>query len=156
MRDILFRGKDKDDGKWYEGAYRAYDDTTYCIKEDYDRHPENTHHTIVFSRMTDWGLPNRHLQAEVIPETVGQYTGLQDKNGKKIFEGDICTEGENIYEVIFDKYQFSVKVIKTPLYLIKKGDIFPLWQFDNCERNGYRQLEIIGNIYDNPELLEGK
>lgn len=54
MRDILFRGKDKDDGKWYEGAYRAYDDTTYCFKEDYDSHPENTHHTIVFSRMTEY------------------------------------------------------------------------------------------------------
>lgn len=90
----------------------------------------------------------------VLLETIGEYTGLTDRNGKKIFEGHICTDGENTYEVVFDKYQFAVKVIKTPLYLIQKGDIFPLWQFDDCERNGYRQLEIIGNIHDNPELLD--
>ena len=62
MRDILFRGKDSDTGKWYEGFYMALSDTTYCFKEDYDRHPDNTKHYIVFDKMTDWCLPNQHLK----------------------------------------------------------------------------------------------
>lgn len=164
MRDILFRGKDKDDGKWYEGAYRAYDDTTFCFKEDYDRHPENTHHTIVFSRMTDWGLPNRHLQAEVIPETVGQYTGLQDKNGKRVFEGDICQvvyldrrcdsngnhyEAENVIieEVAFEKGTFCFKTMFEDIAMYR-----PIG-FEIYEKQKIKHFEVIGNIHDNPELL---
>ena len=88
---------------------------------------------------------------EILPETVCEYTGLADKNGKKIFEGHTCTDGQNLYEIVFDRYQFAVKVIKTQLSLMQKGDIFPLWQFDNCERNGFRKLEIIGDIYNTTE-----
>lgn len=153
MRDILFRGKDKDDGKWYEGAYRAYDDTTYCFKEDYDRHPENTHHTIIFSRMTDWGLPNQHLQVEVIPETVGQYAGLKDKNGKRIFEDDIVrVKGES------DDYR-GVDYCALIVFWnggfcaidgTKENHAFRRYCLATCDYS----LEVIGNIHDNPELLE--
>lgn len=139
MKEHLYCGKRVDNGEWVEGSYIEHE------------------HTIEWAEsVSSDGLTVFSEGADVIPETVSEYTGLTDKNGKKIFEGYICTDGENIYEVVFDKYQFSVKVIKTPLYLIKKGDNFPLWQFDNCERNGYRQLEVIGNIHENPELLEGK
>ena len=165
MRDIIFRGKDKDDGKWYEGAYRRYDDTTYCFKEDYDRNPENTHHTIIFSRMTDWGLPNQHLQAEVIPETVGQYTGLQDKNGKRVFEGDICRvvyldkqcspsyehyegEFELIEEVVFKNGTFCFETDCEGIAMYR-----PIG-FEIYEKQRIKWFEVIGNIHDNPELLD--
>ncbi len=178
MRDILFRGKDKDDGKWYEGAYRKYEDTTYCFKEDYDRHPENTHHTIVFSQMTDWGLPNRHLQAEVLPETVGQYTGYLDMNGKKIFEDDI------VEFYFYDRTRRNGEIIKvkntcTMLIEFKYGmfrmvELFRNYRLDENKnvvtekiykyRNEFKEgifqtndkyfVSIIGNKWDTPELLE--
>ena len=54
-REILFRGKDKDSGRWYYGNYMALNKTTYCVAEDYAAHPDNTEHFIVFDQMTDWG-----------------------------------------------------------------------------------------------------
>ena len=162
MRKILFRGftpdaegKDKAfvngewiKGQWVQGSYMKLDKTTYCFKEDYDARPDNTEHYIVFDQMTDWGLPNRHLQADVIPETVGQYTGLIDKNGKEIFEGDIvkdgCLFGKVVYATAQEGYEgmagFMVDDVNDGLQ----------------NYNGFwHQVEVVGNIHDNPELLEG-
>lgn len=90
-RQILFKAKRKDNGKWVEGYYCKLDETTYCISEDYERHPVPTHHYILYETMTDWGLPNRFLQFEIDPDTICQFTGLIDKNGRKIWENDIVT-----------------------------------------------------------------
>ena len=155
MREILFRGFTPDErgktkiivdgksikGHWVQGSYWKLQKTTYCFKEDYDAHPDNTEHYIVFSQMVDWGLPNRQLQADVLPETVGQYTGLTDKNGKKIFEGDIV----NI------EYPDAV-ICNTVINYIGAG-FFGSKFDDDWELDGYVSLEVIGNIHDNPELL---
>lgn len=83
---------------------------------------------------------------------IEQYTGLKDRNGKDIYEGDI-SEGEHaIYLIIWDeqKAQFRAKVIKTKYVLIKHCS-FPLWQYvDNDEKC---RFVIIGNRFDNPDLL---
>lgn len=133
MREILFRGKRKDTEEWEEGIYMPRPNL-----------PNKSRYYIVLIGSAKW--------YEVDPETVCQYTGLIDKNSRKIFGEDICRDGDNIVRILWsDKYQWGVEILKTD-NVLSKGLIFPLWQYDNCKENGYRTLEVIGNIFDNPEL----
>ena len=137
MREILFRGKriDKNNpannGKWYEGVYFPENDITPAIIYSGTRHNHG-----VF----------------VDPETVGQYTGLTDKNGKLIFEGDIVdilTENEEIGIVAYDDGGFLVKADSG---FLVNADAFCV---DFHSYINGTDLEVIGNIHDNPELLKG-
>lgn len=125
MKEILFRGKRVDNGEWVFG--------------DLEHNGKN---------VPKWVNGN-----EIVPESVGQFTGLTDKNGKKIFEGDIVKEWSshwktplkteiNIYEVVCE-YLGS-------LHLIRKTE------YGENSTPLYRRsvVEVIGNIYDSPELLE--
>ena len=155
-RQILFKAKIKDNGKWVEGYYCKLDETTYCISEDYERHPVPTHHYILHETMTDWGLPNRFLQFEIDPSTICQCTGLTDKNGKKIWENDIVTitiecddyfnlSETGIVEYSYGQYELKVKTTdgkEAYSNLINKLSEAPF------------EIEKLGNIFDNPDLLE--
>lgn len=147
-REILFKAKRKDNGKWVEGYYCKLDETTYCISEDYERHPVPTHHYILHETMTDWGLPNRFLQFEIDPDTLCQYTGLTDKNGRKIWENDICDRKEKYPEIVtYNKGDWQLDYS----YVFGKEmhtDACNLG-FYVCERGC---VEVIGNIFDNPDL----
>ena len=135
MRNYLFRGKRIDNGEWVTGFYVHYDDTKDNHKDDCD---------YIVGIHTGEHFPF----FEVIPETVGQYTGLTDKNGKKIFEGDIVKGlfvfGEISSVVIFKYGSFG---IEWNIDEIKVLD--PFLGLRNIE------CEVIGNIHDNPELLKG-
>lgn len=160
MREILFRGKDKDDLKWYEGFYMALSETTYCCAEDYAAHPDNTKHYIVFERITDWGLPNKHMRAEIIPETLGQYTGLKDRNGVRIFEGDIIKthyantpKADFIEQVVFHNGRFCgmYEHDKMKMWAALPDGIKRLPQ----DKSVYMEwCEVIGNVHDDHALLE--
>ena len=145
-REILFKAKRKNDGEWVEGYYCKINETTYCVKEE----PVPTHHYILQETMTDRGLPNRFLQYEIDPDTICQYTGLTDKNGNKIWENDICDRKEKYPEiVVFNKGDWQLDYS----YVFGKEihtDACNLG-FYVCER---KCVEVIGNIFDNPELLE--
>lgn len=135
MREILFRGK-KLNGEWEYGYYVQADYSWH----DYGKHKE----WIVCSARANGGWFALQEKHAVIPETVGQYTGLTDKNGKKIFEGDIVdilTENEEIGIVEYDDGGFQVEA---------NGFIVDF----HTNING-TDLEVIGNIYDNPELIGG-
>lgn len=134
MREILFRAKRKDNGEWVEG---------YLVVADNLIATENKLY-IIESGAKYYLFGEFDPVTEVIPETVGQYTGLLDKNGKKIFEGDllrneknICFSRSHIGKVVFEEGGF---------YGYCKVGVFSPEEF------GY--LKVIGNIHDNPELLE--
>lgn len=123
MREILFRAKTVCDGDWIYGGI-----TWNPSKNEVFIH-------------TKWD------EGKVIPETVGQYTGLCDKNGTKIFEGDILSahlddgypENETILEVVWHNNGWYGKNGKF---------------FDDFDNGFEKYFEVIGNIHDNPELLK--
>lgn len=139
MREILFRGK-MASGEWLYGDLRQYPSGTKAIRSD------------------EW----KHT-LEVIPDTVGQYTGLTDKNGKKIFEGDVIRahyanvppeKCEYVEKVVFRNGRFCGMYengpMKTWAGLPDGTQHLPgdrsVWM-DWCE--------VIGNIHDNPSLIGG-
>lgn len=143
MREIFFRGKCVDTDRWYEGQYIHLHKTTFCFTSDYDKYPDNDIHQIVFEHMTDWGLPNQHMRADVKPETVGQYTGLRDKKGKMVFEGDILDIGGDYYACFWDDGNFEFGLMN------RKESFGIAYISPAC-------IEVVGNIHDNPEVMEGK
>ena len=141
IREVIFRGKRADNGEWVEGDVLQ---TRY--------HSGHIEYQIMPQAPVSSAYP-------VIPETVGQYTGLTDKNGKKIFEGDIvkCTDMINDFEfnavVEFGNpngeynWGYQLKFISG-----EESNFDILCWVDMKETGAY--IEIIGNIHDNPELME--
>lgn len=153
MREILFKGKRIDNGEWVEGYYYKMSETTYCFKEDYEQKPVPEHHYILQERMTDWGLPNQIVQIEIDSKTLCQFTGLCDKNGKKIWENDIVKTVSDIYaHVKFGLYTtgFALEECNQGFYVdfsVKTYLRHELGYWNN-------KVEVRGNIFDNRDLLQ--
>lgn len=146
MREILFRGKSLMTGKWITGGYfkhinRMPHPMGDCIK------PKDIDHLIIQSRFADWGMPRGVEGYEVDPETVGQWTGLFDSEGMRIFEGDIIEfehEGRKYWRTVewfedgeYSAFDFDGSDDFTEhnglVWLTREGDV-------NCT--------VVGNIYD--------
>ena len=143
MRGILFRGKRKDNGEWVYGDLiknLIYDgrEKEIRIGDIYFEHNGDIHGTAV---------------REVIPETVGQFTGRWDEDCNKIFEGDIL-------EISYDDgtaYTTEVRAYGSTLCVNIEGEDYDftaidfaidIWKDNCCE------YKVVGNVFDNPELLE--
>ena len=125
MREILFRGKRTDNGEWICGDLSRCDELVAVVP---------------FTTNFDY------LKCKVISETVGQHTGMYDKNGVNIFEGDI----------ISDEVRSKEDNIFICEYVNTEGSFIFVSPFDGeCldENNFCEDLKIIGNIHDNPELI---
>lgn len=125
LREILFRGKRLDNSKWVYGSF------AFIAQDD---------RPAIRARNDEW-----HGWVAVEPETVGQFTGLHDKDGKRIFEGDLV-KAERI--VNGDEW-FGVVVWWNGCFAIQGGKYRNVPAIDL-----FRGYEVIGNIHDNPELLE--
>lgn len=137
----LFRAKRMDNGVWVEGFY-------FCMTHPDGRH---THHFIIpLGTDLSLGTPIEKIQVEVDSSTICQCTGLEDKNGKLIWENDICDRKEEYPEIV--KYN--------------EGDWTLDYSYSKDKESGYcycnlgfyvlerKHVEVIGNVFDNPELLE--
>lgn len=136
MRQIIFRGKRIDGKGWACGFLFA------GIAETYDSYimPQEVYNGHEQEIRNEWFLQFEKYD-QVIPESVGQFIGMQDRNGKAIYEGDIYHQGDRSirYKVIFDGCGFC-------------GN-----QIGNKSLSGinhfHPNIQVIGNIHDNPDLL---
>lgn len=136
-REILFRGKRVDNGEWLESKslMRLDDDAFLARNVDVAcRHDEN------YTQIVEMISVENPFLTRVDTKSIGQYTGLTDKNGTKIFEGDILKGRFYGFPVITDDFVFSVS-----WHDDVKGFKSNYFEANLCE--------VIGNIHDNPELL---
>lgn len=137
MREILFRGKRTDNGEWIEGFY---------VAANHHWHKHGRHRDwIVCDAYANGGWFALGVKHPVITGTVGQFTGLTDKNGKKIFEGDIVQGQDRLKKYL---EVFEVVECKDGSFVIV-GDFMTRYRWLDYD------VEVIGNIHDNPELLKG-
>ena len=141
-RKILFRGKRVDTGEWVQGFFVAYDDETYIFTDEE-----------VKKGIDLGGYLDCCQMHQVIPETVGEWTGLEDRHNTKIFEGDVVA-----------KYDFWLGEIRdtAPRKLVE-------WAYGSCGFEPFsdsqencgpcgcgddpKYVKVVGNIHDNPELV---
>ena len=158
MREIIFRGKRIDNGEWVYGYLYEHEPALVGIASENDE-PEPSKWFIERTGFADWNMPRPVEFAEVDPSTVGQYTGLKDKNGEMIFEGDIL----HIAKIADGLGGYYQPPLDYTVNVVVKWDLCA-WMWETlCEDKLYisfpdawchYECEVIGNIHDNPELLK--
>ncbi len=134
MREILFKAKRKDNGEWVEGYYRADPDL-------------NMHFICGWNYyLSENGLEREPFEYEIDPDTLCQYIGKTDKKNRKIFENDIVKDGKWLGKIVCRDSNFEMDLFK---YSKVTGKYFAVFT-----RSCFEVEEVIGNIFDNPELLE--
>lgn len=149
MRDILFKAKRIDNGEW-EAGYYLKKIKWQCIGDEYVKDEK---HYICVNMISSEDSYVDHI--EVVPETICQYTGLTDKSGNKIWENDIvkATVRQNGLcqsSTYSDFYKVAYHEKNCYFYLKKKNNNL---LFDGNWSYYLKSIEVIGNLFDNPELI---
>ena len=168
MREILFRARRIDNGEWVEGYYIYHIKRTICPIGDSVK-PEDEQHVIMQDGFSDWNMPRNTVVFDIDPETVCQYTGLKDKNGDQIWENDIVScehekypddNPSEVYPLLPEsiKYtrNYAVEFINTGSsygYRLRNKSIHFMLTGNVIQNH---KIEVVGNIFDNPELLKGE
>lgn len=137
MREILFRGKDSITKSWVYGA---------LVQQQDDPLKEKAF--IISYSNYQFGDFSEAVMHEVDPETVGQCTGFGDKNGNKIFEGDIVSicNSKTFFFIVYWNHAVKSFILKSTVNGVNGIDCNIL--------DSTQDIEVIGNIYDNPELIK--
>ena len=126
MREILFRGKRVDNGEWIEGSFLPGNE-------------RQTLHPCIFVYLPE----TQSFECfDIDIDTLGEYTGLMDRNATRIFEGDVIKDDKHLYLIEWYASDFD-------------AGFWPFICSANCRAVRSCNCEIIGNIHDNPELLKG-
>lgn len=142
-REILFRGKRIDNGKWIYGYYARHETRQPGAIGDALR-PEEIKHLMMYNSYADWNMPKSLCCIQIDPETLGKFIGLYDADENRIFEGDI------------------IKGNKGPAYVIEYGEGIAGYLARAAEESTWtpsmnagtmKDYRIIGNRWDNPELM---
>lgn len=142
MHEILFRGKRIDNGQWEYGNYNNVNGKAYIFPED---------------------APDSYDNYQVDTATVGQYTGMTDKNGNKVFEGDIVRRKETPFDivdigvVVYDEAIGCFRMNAEKNGVTKRYDFVPsdVYRDGYCTVDCKATFEVMGNIFDNKDLLKG-
>ena len=139
MREILFKGKRKDNGEWVEGSLITSINRAWISSEKTDS-----------QRLRSISNTNAIWRSiEIIPDTICQFTGLCDKNGKRIWENNVVwlvyNGEEHIYQIVWDNSELDFKATNG------EENYGSNFEYLLC----CDEIEVIGNIFDNPELLQG-
>lgn len=154
MREILFRGKRIDNGEWVEGYYMKHINRTLLPIND-SVEEKDVEYIIFYDAFSDWNMPRGIEGTHIDPATLGQYTGLTDKNGAKVFEGDIlqiAKKSDTLGTYFFPPVQY-------PINVVVKWDLCAwMWEVQGKEGPYYihfpdawchYECKVIGNIHDN-------
>lgn len=180
MREILFRGFHEDEngketicldgrkikGFWVYGYYFIHNPEMACLSSD----QKPLRHLIIKDGSCDWGFEPPIESFEVIPETVGQYTGLTDKTDKMIFENDIiktqpysdrpysakAKSKQHVGVVYYHIRQFKNSKNQQNYEALWDVKIKDMGKYVNYSWSAFYRCEVIGNIFSNPELLKDK
>ncbi len=159
MREIKARGWDPDTKRWYYGSYVGLERSTpYPMSQTPEADAakfgaEQVDHYIFFTESMDWGLPTRKLKASVDPKSVGESTGLHDKNGVEIYERDVLEYQPEDYE----------PEVRSDRYVVEwRGYGFVgVWDRDREVKSrdndglndAHLDIAVVGNVYEHPELI---
>lgn len=144
-REILFRGKRVDNGEWVygRGLQQCKDELGNEIVAIFKNVVKSEKYIKKEGRYTLYYVP-------VKAETLGQYTGLKDKNGDKIFEGDMLSQGQDLLGVVCISKRYGVSILKKTL----TWSLINFVLDSDFDAGVLSDIEVRGNIYDNPELMK--